>query len=133
MKETVLLYNVTDRDRLWKIRQALIPLGFRLKMVAREDYGRPVGALAGVRGLEETEEEPQTGSFDDEMLVMAGFTSGQIDALIRALRKTGVGRIDSKAVLTPVNQTWDSVRLYREIRREHEAMNGIGEEQAGEV
>ena len=31
MKETVLLYNFNDKDRLMKIRQALLPLGFRVK------------------------------------------------------------------------------------------------------
>ncbi len=54
---------------------------------------------------------------------MAGVTSAQVDAFIRALRRNGVGRIDYKAVLTPYNKNWDSVRLYREIRREHESMS----------
>ena len=50
MKETVLLYNFNDKDRLMKIRQALLPLGFRVKTVGREDYGKPLGTLAGNGG-----------------------------------------------------------------------------------
>lgn len=125
MRETVLLYNFTDRERLMKVRQALMPLGFRLKAVEKKDYGKPIGMLVGVKGMEETgAEAPYEGpGFDDEMAVMAGLTSGQVDAFIKALRKTGVGRIDYKAILTPYNKDWDSVSLYREIKKEHEEMS----------
>lgn len=128
MKETVLLYNFTDSARVLKTKQALMPLGFRLKAVEKKDYLKPVGVLAGVKDMEEealsdeVREYEGTG-FEDEMLLMAGFTSAQIDALIRALRKTGVGRIDYKAVLTESNKSWDSIKLYEEIKKEHEAMS----------
>ncbi len=62
--------------------------------------------------------------FSDEMAIMAGFSSAQIDAFIYALRKKGVGRIDYKAVLTPYNMKWDSVQLYEEIKKEHKMMTG---------
>ena len=127
-----------------------MPLGFRLRAVRKEEYGLPVGVLAGVKGLEEesakeaeqalkTDEKEMEGKrvrenleaesfrkmdFQDEMAIMAGFTSAQIDAFIYALRKKGIGRIDYKAVLTPYNMKWDSVQLYEEIKKEHEAMTG---------
>jgi len=132
MKQTVLLYNFTDKDRLMKVRQALMPLGFRLRAVDKEEYEKPVGALAGVKGMEDAKAlEPlggegfdgETLDFSEEMAIMAGFTSMQVDAFIKALRKKGVGRIDYKAILTPYNKDWDSVRLYREIRKEHESMS----------
>lgn len=177
MKPTVLLYNFTDSKRKMNVQQALMPLGFRLRAVKKEEYGLPVGVLAGVKGLEEelakaakpeikmnveeaegksrpkeaeekAEQETrkeesaqkqaderlqQEGTendssrkmdFSDEMAIMAGFSSAQIDAFIYALRKKGVGRIDYKAVLTPYNMKWDSVQLYEEIKKEHEAMTG---------
>lgn len=150
MKPTVLLYNFTDSKRKMKVQQALMPLGFRLRAVRKEEYGLPVGVLAGVKGLEEesakeaeqalkTDEKEMEGKrvrenleaesfrkmdFQDEMAIMAGFTSAQIDAFIYALRKKGIGRIDYKAVLTPYNMKWDSVQLYEEIKKEHEAMTG---------
>ena len=61
---------------------------------------------------------------EQEMMVMAGLSSGRIDAVISALRRTGVGRINYKAVLTPTNSQWDSLTLYRELAREHAAMSG---------
>lgn len=149
MKETVLLYNFNNKERLLAIRQALMPLGFRIRMVEKEDYGKPLGMLAGVKGMEEAMETVESGEsgesvrpdsgqalaseagvvgadggFDDEMAVLAGLTSAQVDAFIKALRKKGVGRIDYKAILTPVNKYWDSVYLYHEIKKEHETMTG---------
>ena len=53
MKPTVLLYNFTDSKRKMKVQQALMPLGFRLRAVTKEEYGLPVGVLAGVKGLNE--------------------------------------------------------------------------------
>ena len=47
----------------------------------------------------------------------------QMDLLLNYLRKERV-HIPLKAVLTPVNQEWDSVRLYHEIKSEHEQMTG---------
>lgn len=159
MKPTVLLYNFTDSKRKMKVQQALMPLGFRLRAVKKEEYGLPVGVLAGVKGLnedilkeagQETQKEesaqkqadgrlqrevPENDSsrkmdFSDEMAIMAGFSSAQIDAFIHALRKKGVGRIDYKAVLTPYNMKWDSVQLYEEIKKEHEMMTGKGKDEA---
>lgn len=127
MKPTVLLYNFTDSKRKIKVQQALMPLGFRLRAVKKEEYGLPVGVLAGLKGLGEDtfEEAPlKRVDFSDEMAVMAGFSSAQVDAFIYALRRKGIGRIDYKAVLTPYNMKWNSVQLYEELKKEHEAMMG---------
>ncbi|WP_125140176.1 DUF3783 domain-containing protein [Clostridium transplantifaecale] len=129
MKETVLLYNFNDKDRLMKIRQALLPLGFRIRQVDKEDYMKPLGTLAGVKGMEEltaaacpSDDALASEGFEDEMALLAGLTSSQVDAFIKSLRKRGIGRINYKAILTPVNKDWDSVHLYHEIKKEHEAM-----------
>lgn len=120
MKPTVLLYNIKDRTRLLKIHQALMPLGFRIKLVDQQEFGLPVGVVAGFDPEPGEGTEAEIAGFDDEMAVMAGFTSAQVDAFILALRKKGIGRIDYKAVLTPTNRKWDSVTLYRELKKEHE-------------
>lgn len=135
MKPTVLLYNVTDRTRLLKIHQALLPLGFRIRRIEPTEFTLPLGVLAGI-DREPALEQPDTAeadgtsrvyekqaAFTDEMAVMAGFSSAQVDAFILALRKNGIGRIDYKAVLTPTNRGWDSIRLYQEIKKEHEQMH----------
>ncbi len=123
MKETVLLYGFTDKERLSKVKRALLPLGMRLKCVVSGEYLNPVGHMAGIKEIGPAKEVYEGPEFEREMMVMAGLASGRVDAVIYALRKGGVGRVDYKAVLTPVNQFWDAIKLYEEIAREHEAMN----------
>ncbi|MBS6516619.1 MAG: DUF3783 domain-containing protein [Clostridium sp.] len=124
MRETVLLYNFKDDERKKKLTKALLPLGFRLKTVAKEDYLKPIGFLAGLKDMEDNGSVYEGEEFQDEMMLMAGFTSARVDTLLSALRKNGVGRINYKAVLTETNKSWDSVSLFREIKREHEYMTG---------
>lgn len=38
------------------------------------------------------------------------------------MRRIGVAPVALKAMLTPTNATWDSVKLHAEIASEHEAM-----------
>ena len=57
--------------------------------------------------------------FEQEMMVMAWVSSGQVDQVLQAMRKQGIGRISYKAVLTQQNQYWDCVTLYEELKKEH--------------
>lgn len=123
MKETILLYNFTDKERVRRVQQALLPLGFRLRAVDKKDYLKPIGVLAGVKGMEAEASEYDGPELEQEMTVMAGLSSIQIDAFIKNLRKIGVGKIDYKAVLTEENRNWDSLTLYQELQKEHEKMN----------
>lgn len=124
MRETVLLYNFKDAERARKLKMALMPLGFRIKAVMKEDYLKPLGFLVGVKDMEDNGAVYEGEEFEDEMMIMAGFTSARVDVLLSALRKKGVGRINYKAVLTETNKNWDSVSLFKEIKREHEYMTG---------
>lgn len=93
-------------------------------MVAKEDYGRAIRTLfeASSEVQDDDCKQEVVESFDDEMLVMCQL-GRQMDLLLNYLRKERV-HIPLKAVLTPVNQEWDSVRLYHEIKSEHEQMTG---------
>ncbi|MGN0469640.1 MAG: DUF3783 domain-containing protein [Acutalibacteraceae bacterium] len=122
MRETVLLYNF-DGDRLPKVKRALLPLKFFLKTVSKEDFSQPIGVLAGIKGIEPVEGKYDGDGFDDEMIVMGGFTSAKIDALVRALNKNGIGKIALKAVITPTNVNWNSVELYKAVKADHDEMN----------
>lgn len=124
MKETILFYGFRDGDRFSGIKRALLPLGMRMKTVEPSDYSQPIGYMAGVKEIPAAETAYEGEAFENEMMVLAGCANQRVDAVIYALRKAGVGRIDYKAVLTPTNQFWDAVTLYREIAREHEAMTG---------
>ena len=122
MEKVVLLYNF-DKTRLQLVRRALAPLNTVIRTVAKKDYVQPVGYLVGADGIAPIKSKNTTETFDDEMLVMYGFGEEMIDVLIMALRMGGVGKIDLKAIITPSNIGWDSVKLYKEIKADHLAMN----------
>jgi len=120
MKKTVLLYNFSE-ERLAGVKRALIPLKAAAKVVAKESYGETIGYLAGIEGFAPTA-TAQPEDFDEELLVMCGFNSSDIDMLIKLLRKYGVGRVALKAVITPTNAEWNGSALYHAVRADHEEM-----------
>ena len=82
-----------------------------------------MGYLAGVKELVPCGEVYTGDDFEKEMMVMAGLTSKQVDTVILALRKTGAGRIDYKAVLTPLNRKLGALTLCEKLTKEHAKMN----------
>lgn len=122
MKETILLFHFSDKDRRNKLTRALLPLRMKIREVAREDYLQPVGYLAGEKEIAPVEEIYMGEELEGEMLLMAGLSSGQVDMVLKAIRKSGIGPVPYKAVLTASNQEWNAVKLFEEIRSEHEQM-----------
>ena len=81
-------------------------------------------ALAGAAAR--TEAAFSGEGFSDEMLVMANFTNALLHAFLKSTQQAKMQAIPLKAVLTPTNAAWDSVRLHDEIQKEHAAMHGGG-------
>ncbi len=131
MRETILLFNFLDGDRKKKLLRALLPLRMKVKEIAVEEYGKPLGDLAGIKGFSMIGEESFSGEgrmtlgeLSGEMLVMAGLSENQVDQVLKALRRAGLD-IPYKAVLTAANQNWNVWELFQEIKKEHETMAGI--------
>lgn len=59
----------------------------------------------------------------DTMIVFAFFDDNKLNQALAALRKSGVGALPYKAILTPTNQYWTAQECFAEIKREHEAMS----------
>lgn len=110
----VLLYNITDADKLMKIRIAALRAGLEAVEVKPADFAHPLGRLLGLEGYGPAEGE---APFADEMLVMEALSSPLLDAL----RASGA-TVALKAVVTEQNKSWSSAALCRELKREHEAM-----------
>ena len=121
MKKTVLLFNF-DENRLPLVKRAVMPLKTGIKVVEKKNFNQVLGYLAEISGFQVIEGEAEE-TFDDEMLVISGFTRNDIDELIRSLKKHGVGRVDLKAIVTPTNSLWDCVRLYKAVKADHEEMH----------
>lgn len=122
MEQLVLLYNF-DRLRLKAVRKALAPLRVMIKTVPKEQFSQPVGYVAGIDGILPSDEKGSGESFTDEMLVMYGFGNDKIDLLISLLKQCPGGTVELKAVITPSNVYWNSTRLYKEIKADHDAMS----------
>lgn len=120
MKQPVLLcYNLSG-EKMQKIRLAAMRLKIRVRPVEEDEYAQTVAALCG---LEEKTDAAYVGAgFEDEMLVMANFPAGMMNAFLGLLRRMGIAPVALKAMLTPTNAAWDSEKLHAEIAGEHQAM-----------
>ena len=119
MVPTVLLYNL-ENDKGRKIKALCLTLKLRARSVLPEDFGQP---LDGVLGLVPRAETAETGeAFPDELLVMAGLSSHQMNQLLQGFRRKKIPPVELKAVLTVSNGGWNAYQLRDELKREHEAM-----------
>ena len=122
MNPMVLCYNLQP-EKLGRLRVLALRLGIGVRVVEPEKFGLPVGALAGVMEPPETVEEAEP--FSDEMLVMAHFRPGMLDAFLNGFRQSRIPSVKLKAMLTETNAGWSGARLHREIRAEHEQMEAM--------
>lgn len=120
MKQPILLcYNLSG-EKMQKIRLAAMRLKIRVRPVEEDEYAQTVAALCG---LEEKTDAAYVGAgFEDEMLVMANFPAGMMNAFLGLFRRMGIAPVALKAMLTPTNAAWDSEKLHAEIAGEHQAM-----------
>lgn len=87
MKKQILLYNIKDKKRAMDIRRVLMPLKIRIKNISPDEFAYPIGYLLGLEGYEESDTPAEDCFFEDEMMIMAGFTSYDIDQVIRGFHK----------------------------------------------
>lgn len=116
MNPMVLCYNLRP-EKLGKLRVLAVRLGIRLRTVMPEEFALPVGALAGV--AEPPAEAPAVEPFSDEMIVMAHFRPGMLDAFLNDMRRSRVPPIPLKAMLTETNAGWNAAELHDTILEEH--------------
>ena len=122
--ETVLLYNIPE-EKSRKLRMLMVRMGMRFRIVDPADYDKPVGLLAGIKDAVLENPEAEVQMFQDEMMIMRGFSSSRLDMFLQGMRKAGIERIDYKAIVTPTNMRWNSWQLYLEIKEEHEEMHSM--------
>ncbi|HWT26785.1 MAG TPA: DUF3783 domain-containing protein [Mobilitalea sp.] len=119
MRQTVLLFNIYEKERCESITRALLPLGIRIKKINKEDYLQPVGYLAGIKSINPIEDIYDGKELEGEMLFMANMGSRDVDNLIIAFRKSKLSPVSHKAVLTESNQYWNALQLFDELHKEY--------------
>ena len=123
MKETILLFNPPEKEKLLKIEMALFPLHVRLKKISPEQYNQPLGVLAGIKDMTPVEGVYSGGELPGTLFVFCFLEGNRLDQALAALRRCGAGPFPYNAVLTPTNSRWTAPDCFEEIRREHEAMH----------
>ena len=123
MKETILLFNPPEKEKLLKIEMALFPLHVRLKKISPEQYNQPLGVLAGIKDMTPVEGVYSGGELPGTLFVFCFLEGNRLDQALAALRRCGAGPLPYKAVLTPTYSRWTAPDCFEEIRREHEAMH----------
>ena len=121
MTPTILAVNILP-EKLGKLRFLCLRLGIRVQIVEQRAFGCAVGELvaggaAPVRGRQ--------APFTDEMLVMASFRPGMLDAFLGGFREMGIPPVPLKAMLTETNASWPLERLHAALREEHEQMEAF--------
>ena len=122
MKETILLFQITDKQTRLKVEMALFPLRVRIRYIEQEELNQPLGALAKIKEI-----PPKDGLYSgeplpDSMIVFCGFDDKKLNQALLSLRKCGAGPFPYKAILTPTNQHWTPTECFLELKREHEYM-----------
>lgn len=122
MKPTILMFNITDKTRYDGVIKAALPLRVKIKKVDREEYLQRIGYLVGNKDIDPTLEKYEGPELGDEMLLFSDLAGNKLNQLLISLKKSAV-RINLKAVLTESNQKWNTIQLYEELTKEHEALN----------
>ena len=112
----ILLYNL-DREKGIHFDVMCESLGIQIVRVDKKDYLQPIGALAGIEGVERVdavyEEDEEEGSFTEVMAVMKNFTSiGMVTLKDKMKRTTGVANnFELETILTEKNMNMNSIEL----------------------
>ena len=116
MKPTVLLFNLSPAAQ--SAAEVLCrEIGAEARVIAPAQQGQTLGALLGLL--------PESGGTEivpGEMLVMAYFEKGMLDAFLSLWKQRQIPSVPRKAMLTLTNTTWTGLQLYEHLSQEMAAM-----------
>lgn len=126
MSGKVLLFGFDSLLHILALEAAVKPFDAELVPVGRSDYNKSLASLAGLDdGIGPTIQPYAGGALGGRMLVLCELEK-QLDELLPALSQAGAGPECLKAVLTAENRSWNALRLYEELQRERQAIEGRG-------
>lgn len=123
-KAQILCYHLPWDERTRKLRRYLNKAHIQLRMVEPAEFLHPLGFLFEIPGFGPSPQFNLGQNFSEEMLVMKDFSNEQLDAFLAFFREEGLAPVTLKAILTPVNQHWNSLRLYEELKKENSSFKG---------
>lgn len=121
--EKVLLYHFEDGEKLKKfVFLMAVRLKMKLKVVEYKDYNKTLGYLLNGNGEGEDTADYDGEDMAEPMMVMQGLSGRRMDELLRTMKQNGIPAIGLKAVVTEHNLSWDSMKLYEELKSEREKL-----------
>ena len=111
-------YTFTQGDA---VRSVLRDLGIRVRTIAPEHLGNPVGAIAGMPGMRPARNAFEGQAPRDEFMLVCPMPNALINEMLAAMREANVS-IAHKAQVTAHNRLWPMHVLMAEIAKEHAAM-----------
>ena len=123
MTAKILLFGFDSLLSVRALEAAAGPFGAELIPVARADYNKPIGVLAGEDAVPGVVQSYAGMPLGGRMLVLCGL-SDRVQELLPLLNQAGAGPDCLKAILTAHNRKWSAVQLYGELQRERESFRG---------
>jgi len=124
MSGKILLFGFDSLMNVLAREAAVKPFGVELVPVARPDYHKTLGVLAGLDTAAEAPLPYQGGPLGGRMLVLCNLKD-KLDVLLPVLRQSGAGPECLKAVLTEHNRRWTPMALHGELLREQDEMRRL--------
>ena len=104
------------------VREVLTAQGVRVRTVADDQLGDPVGAIVGMVGFKHSMKPFDGEAPDSEFMLLHNVGSTKLTQLLAAMREADCS-IGCKAQVTQHNRLWPFATLVTEVAREHAAMN----------
>ena len=120
-KKSVLAFHMED-DRADAVKRVCEASGLEMVRVMPASENAPLGLLAQADGWMSKSlmsSQPDYVAITDEMIVICGLDSKEMDRFLAGLRTIGTVRL--KAVLTPQNAVWNGLQLFGELEGEFKA------------
>lgn len=114
----ILLFNM-NKDRQLSIEKLCRSLSIKSFYVRPDSYSQSLGYLAGIQGFPRTPSTYNGVELESEMLVFSGMDSELTDRFLQAIKDINLPPISLKAIVTPTNIFWTPVKLYQELKTEH--------------
>lgn len=124
----LIIYHIQNRKKEKQLTGLCRKLGIRTKALNPADSQKEIGVLAGINraGAGKHENSLDNGALP-ELLIFSGLSDELLDIFLAEYRKSGIGPISLKAVVTPHNLNWTVRELTAELIRERAAMLLKGE------
>lgn len=103
------------------VRAVLRDLGIRVRTIAPEHLGNPVGAIAGMPSMRPARNAFEGQAPRDEFMLVCPMPNALLNEMLAAMREANVS-IAHKAQVTARNRLWPMHVLMAEIAKEHAAM-----------